>query len=248
VLSAVPTTTRARTALSTREIGLWAWSTVLATPLITLTAQLHHVAFPSLARLNEHHLDRYDEVVRTVARLQFLFASVAVGVLGGLALPMVRLVFDPRWLEATGAARAALLGVLPLALATLLAAALEARGRPYQRLRSMIMSSAGGLVAALFLAHAFGVTGAAVGVFIVVPLLDVLFLLRAAPVDLRRAIVDGVVLTSVTLGVASLAASRVDSLTDLFAAGSAIGLLGLGLIAVVDPKPVRRAWSLLRRR
>ena len=35
-------------------LGLWTWSTVLVTPLVTMVQNVHEIAFPTLARLHEH--------------------------------------------------------------------------------------------------------------------------------------------------------------------------------------------------
>jgi len=234
------------TQLDTAELGLWTWCTVLATPLISLAQNLHGVVFPSLSRLNEHHSGRHDEAVQTVARLQFLFVSVAVGLLCGLAVPTVRLVFDPVWLEGTGAARAALLGVLPLVLATLVAAALESRGRADLRLRSMLISSVVGVSAMVVLADRFGATGAAIGSYLLVPLVDVAILLRWTRVDLRRAVLNAIVLTGATFGVAFMLAAHVTDLGGLLEAAVVAGVVGVVLMPVVDRRSLQRAWRVLR--
>lgn len=234
------------TQLDTAQLGLWTWCTVLATPLISIAQNMHGVVFPSLSRLNEDHGGRHNEAVETVARLQFLFVSVAVGLLCGLALPVIRLVFDPRWLAGTGAARAALLGVLPLVLATLVAAALESRGRADLRLRSMVISCVVGVLALVVLADRFGATGAAVGSYLLVPLVDVAILLRWTRVDLRRAVLNLVVLTGGTFAVAFVLAARVTDLGGLLGAAVAAGVFGVVLMPVVDRPSLRRAWRVLR--
>jgi len=232
--------------LTTQELGLWTWSTVLATPLISLALEMHHVLFPSLARLHEHHKERHDEAVQVVARLQFLFVGLAVGLLCGLAAPTIRLVFAPKWLEASGAARVALIGVLPLILATLLAAALESRGRPDLRLRSMAVSSFLGVVAVYLLAHRFGTTGAAAGSYLIVPLLDALILLRWMRIDVRRACVNAFVVATGTFILAHFTARSLHNLVSLLTAAVTVGLLGMLLVLATDRQPIVKSWALLR--
>jgi lipopolysaccharide exporter len=236
------------TQLTTAELGLYTWCTVLATPLISLAHNLHGVAFPALSRLHEYHADRHAEAVAMIARLQFLFVSAAVGLLCGLTVPLIRYVFDEKWLGATDAARAALLGVLPLILAALLAASLESSGRPQLRLRAMAVSTAVGVVVALPMAAALGTTGAAVAIFLLVPLLDALLLLRMAQIDVRRACLNAVVVGSAAFVLATVLSRDVTGLSSLLLAGGAAGLLTLVLLPLVDWRSLRTGWSLVRGR
>lgn len=234
------------TRLDTRELGLWTWCTVLATPLISLAYSLQNVSFPSLSRLYEHHPDRGGDAVAVVARLQFLFISVAVGALGGLASPLIRYVFDEKWLAATSAARIALLGVLPLIMGTLLAASLQASGRPRLRLRAMVISSVLGVLAAVPLSERDGVTGAAIAIYLLVPLVDVLLMIKSVGVDVRRACLNALLVGGTALAVALSLANIADGVVRVVVALAAASIAGLATTPLVDQSSLRTGWSSLR--
>ena len=234
------------TQLSTSELGLWTWCTVLATPLIALTGALRGVTFPALSRLHEHHRSRHGEALAMVARLQFLFVSAVVGVLCGLTVPLVRHLFDERWLGAVDAVRAALLGVLPLVLAGLLAAGVESSGRPHLRLQAMLGGTVTGVLVAIPLSAYYGTTGAAISTFLVVPLVDAVLLLRVSPVDIRRAVIDAVLVGLGSFSLAILLAQQVDGLGSLLLVCCVTGVFGLALIPLVDSSSLRVGWRLVR--
>ena len=234
------------TQLTTSELGLWTWCTVLATPLIALAHALHGVTFPAFSRLHEHHRSKHAEALAMVARLQFLFVSAVVGVLCGLTVPMVRYLFDEQWLGAVDAVRAALLGVLPLILAALLAAGVESSGRPHLRLQAMTGSTIAGVVLALPLSAAYGTTGAATAIYLLVPLFDMLLLLRVAQVPVRRAFVDAVLVGAGSFVPAFLLAQRVDGLGSLVLVSAVTGVVGLALMPLVDSGSLRVGWSVVR--
>lgn len=228
------------------ELGLVSWCTILATPLIALGINLHTVTFPALSRLHEHHPERHAGGVSLVARTQLLCVSAVVGVLGGLATPLIAIVFDEKWLAATTAARWALLGVLPLLLAALLGAAVESTGRPQLRLRSMAGSCLVGLVVALPLAAVHGPSGAAFALYLLVPLVDAVCLAVVARVALGRAVLDAVVVGGVTGAAAAWAARSVDAGPELLLAVAGLGVLTLVLLPLVDLDSLRRGWRLVR--
>lgn len=234
------------TQLTTAELGLWTWCTVLATPLLALAANLQNIAFPALSRLHEHHVERHTEAVAMVARLQLLAVSAVVGVLCGLTVPLVDDLFDERWLGAVGASRAALLGVLPFLLAALLAATVQSTGHPELRLRAMGISTATGVVSAVPLAAAFGTTGAAVAIYLLVPLVDAVLLARWVGIGLCRAYVNAVVVGGGSFLVAAAVAPRIDGLPSLLMIGAAVGLVGVALVPLTDRRALRVGWGALR--
>ena len=234
--------------LTTGELGLWTWSTVLAAPLISFSVNLRSVVFSALSRLHEHHSDRHAEAVSLVARVQFLFVAAVVGSLCGMAEPLVRHLYDPKWLGAVGAVRAALIGVLATVLANLLAAGLESRGQPHLRLRATAVSAAVGVAAALPLSASFRTTGAAAATYLLVPLVDTLVLLYFARVGIRRALLNALVVGSGSFAVALALSRSVDGLVDLLTMSALAGALALFLTPLVDPGAMRMLWGLLRRR
>ena len=236
------------TQLSTAELGLWTWCTVLATPLLALAMNLQNLAFPALARLHEHHSAQHRAAVSLAARLQLLPVAVVVGTLCGLTVPVVQHVFDPRWLGAVDAARAALLAVVPFLLAALLAATAQSMGRPGLRLRAMALSTLVGVVCAVPLAARFGTTGAAVAIFTVVPLVDALLLLLWVRVPVRRAVLGAAAVGVGSFGVATLLAPYADRLVGLVAVGAVTGLVGLALCVALDLPALREGWRTVRAR
>lgn len=236
------------TQLTTAELGLFTWCTVLATPLISLSQNLHSVMFPALSRLHEFHGDRHGSAVAMVARLQFLFVSAVVGLLCGLTVPVVRYVFDEKWLGAVDAARAALIGVVPLVLAALLGAGLESSGRPRLRLQAMAVSATLAVLVALPMSAWFGTTGAAVSIFLLAPLLDAVLLVRSAAVRLRRAYLDAVAVGLASFTAATALATFVGGLVDLLVAAALSAALSLVLLPLVDRESLRTGWVMLRGR
>ena len=236
------------TALTTDELGLWTWCTVLATPLVSLAQNLQAVTFPSLSRLHEQGGDEHADAVNTAARLQFLFVPLAVGVLCALAGPVIHFLFDERWLRAEHAAQAALIGTLPLLLASLLAAGVDSSGRPGVRLQAMAVSSLVGVVAAVPLAHAYGVTGAAAALSILPPAVDALLLQRAARAAIRRACLNAVLVGGAGFLIAWMLRALVDGVWSLLLVAAAASLLSLALLPVVDRGPLLRGWAALRTR
>ena len=236
------------TALTTDELGLWTWCTVLATPLVSLAQNLQAVTFPSLSRLHEQGGDEHADAVNTAARLQFLFVPLAVGVLCALAGPVIHFLFDERWLRAEHAAQAALIGTLPLLLASLLAAGVDSSGRPGVRLQAMAVSSLVGVVAAVPLAKAYGVTGAAAALSILPPAVDALLLQRAARAAIWRACLNAVLVGGTGFLIAWMLRALVDGVWSLLLVAAAASLLSLALLPVVDRGPLLRGWAALRTR
>lgn len=234
------------TQLSTAELGLWTWCTVLATPLLGLATNLQNLAFPALSRLHEHHADRHDDAVSMVARLEFLPVAAAVGVLCGLTVPLVRYVFDDRWLGAVDAARAALLGVLPFLLAALLAASAQAAGRPGLRLRAMGLSTVLGVVAAIPLSARYGTTGAAVAIFFLVPFVDAVLLTWLLRADVRRAVAGAAVVGGLSFALAVVLAPYADGLVRLLVVSAVAGAAGLASMPLVDRTALRTGWRIVR--
>lgn len=233
--------------LNTEELGLWTWSTVLATPLVTLALSLHAVYFPSLSRLHEQHASRHVEAVGRVARLQMLFVSAAVGVLCGFAVPVIRFIYDEKWLPAVTATRISLLGVLPLMLATLLAASLESSGKARLRLRALAMSTFVGVLAAIPLSAGFGPAGAAAAVYLIVPLVDAVILLWTFRIALGRVLIDSLFVGGAAYLLALGLAAKAHSLAMMLALGAVAGLLSLAF-TLVDRQALAFGWVLLRRR
>jgi O-antigen/teichoic acid export membrane protein len=231
-----------------KTLGNWSWSTVLATPVIGLLYNVRDVGFPALSRLHEHHPDRHDEATVLVARLLALACGIAIGVLAGFTVPIINVVFDPVWLPATNAVRIAVIGVLPLALSSILATAVESSGQPAARLRCLGTASLISLIACIPLVREMGATGGALAVYLLIPTIDLILLERHARVPLVRALFNGLVVASASYAVCRVLATHVHNVAQLFGL-SLVGAAGAALLAAIaDPRAVPTVIGMLHGR
>jgi O-antigen/teichoic acid export membrane protein len=229
-------------------LGLWTWSTVLVTPLVTMVHNVHEIAFPTLARLHEHRRSRHADAVVLVARSLSLVIGAAVGILAGFATPIVRIVFDPRWLPAVGAVRLALFGGIAFSLTSLLAAAVQTIGRPGIRLRSYLVGAGVGLALLVPLVEVWGATGAALATSVVVQVVDLAILLVVSRVRLYRAFLNLAVVTPATFVWSLVLAARVDSFGGLLVAGIVAAVPAGLLVLLTDRRALLQSLSFLQHR
>jgi O-antigen/teichoic acid export membrane protein len=235
--------------LKAHGLGLWAWATVLATPLLSLLLVLQSVVLPSLAALRrERSAERADEATSLLLRVVLLLAAVGGGVLFGFAERIISEIFDPRWLGAVGAVRVTLIGVVPLSLATVLAAAVESRFRPVPRAIATAIAAATALALVVPLAHAYGVTGAALATALVMPLVDSAVLLFVAKIAVGRAMVNVAITFPAVIAISSAAASIGSGLITLVPTAAATAIVAIALAFVVDRAAVLQLWRAARRR
>jgi O-antigen/teichoic acid export membrane protein len=128
--------------LGARGIGLFAWCTILSTPIIGVLAAMHSVSVPTLARMRRDDGTRYDESVGVFMQTAAVTASVAAACLIGLASPTIRYVFGDRWLPATTAVQFCLFGMIPTAIGAVLASDANAR---LMRRTSLVAALIGGV-------------------------------------------------------------------------------------------------------
>jgi O-antigen/teichoic acid export membrane protein len=229
-------------------LGLWTWSTVLVTPLINMVGNVHEIGFPTLARLHEHHRERHGDAVALIARALALGIGATVGILAGFAPEIVHIVFSDRWLPAVGAVRAALFGGIAYGFSSLLSAAVQSMGRPVARLRSFLVAGAIGLVVLAPLVDAWGTTGGAVAIYLIVPAVDLLILVAVARAHLQRAFVNLAVVTTVSLLCSLALADHVETFKGLLLAGAAAGLVSGAVLVATDWRGLTRSVSFLRDR
>ena len=232
-------------ALSARELGLWAWSTIFAVPLVQAMLTIQSVLLPSLARLYGQYRAQFLEACERSARLIGLVAAAAVGGVFGLAPEIVAQVFGARWSGATGAVQVTLLGIVPLAILQFLSATLASRGQARVRLRCAFVAAGTTLAFMYPLIRLAGVTGAALASAVVGPTVDAVLLARHAEVPLRRAGFN-IFAALASIGSISLVLGRAaDTPVRLALACLVMTIMALALMWAVDRTVLRYAWSLL---
>jgi PST family polysaccharide transporter len=211
--------------LTARDIGLWGWATVLATPISAVVTIVSSVTLPGLARLRANDPAVVARAAQLMVRASVIVPAAGAGALLGFAGPLVALVFGRRWHPALSAAEVCLFGVVPATLSAFLAAVLESDQRAKARVVGILVAQLVGLAIVVPVAREFGVAGAAFVPFVAVPLIDVAVLGAMARLDFRRAALNGVVAFGATAAVTFLLARLATSLP----------LLGLCALAAVAP-------------
>jgi O-antigen/teichoic acid export membrane protein len=234
--------------LGARGIGLFAWCTILATPISGVLFSVHGVSTPTLARMRRDDGTRYEESVRVVTRTMASVSALCVGCLIGLTGPTIRYVFGDRWLPATGAVQFCLAGLIPTAILAALAS--DANAREMRR-ASAVSAAAGGaatLIALVPLSSLDGVAGASAADNCVGPIVAVAVFVWA----LRPPVID-ILLRTLRLLVPLLAVSFLTSRlvhTPLEFAGACVtaGIAGLVGVFLAEGELLKRLIRLLRTR
>lgn len=211
--------------LGASGLGFWAWSTVLATPILGLLGIVHTVGLPSFARLKEADPSRESEAIELVARISAILAAGAAGLLVGAAPVIVPLIFDERWIPAIGAVQVCVIGLIPSGFGFLLAAVLESRQRATVRFAAAGFAGAVAFALIFPFTEIWGITGAAVATAIVAPTLDALLLAAAARAALRRACLNAGIMFAVSYATTQTAGKSVSSV-----AGVLLLLVSSGLV------------------
>ncbi len=155
--------------LGVRGIGLFAWCTILATPLMGALLAVHSASAPTLARMRRNDGSRYEESVTIMTRAAGSLAAVGSGCLIGLVHPTIEYVFGARWLPATTAVQLCLAGTIPLAIMNALAADANARQMRRITLLAALAGGAASLITLVPLAAVAGVGGASIAAYCVGP-------------------------------------------------------------------------------
>lgn len=162
--------------LGARDVGFYAWSTILATPILTIIFTLEGVIAPSLARMLRDDGNQYGTATNVVLLTFAVLAATTFGTFIGLVPSIVRFIFGERWLPATGAVQMALAGVVPTSLVAGCASILASQDRPGGRLKSSIAAGIAALIFTAPLTLAAGVTGAAAVAYVISPIVEVIIL------------------------------------------------------------------------
>jgi O-antigen/teichoic acid export membrane protein len=233
------------TVFGQHRLGLWAWATILAAPVVAITSIIQSVLAPTLARLHGQYREQFAIASDRAARLIALIAAGAAAALVGLAPQIVRQVFGARWVGATGAVQVALVGIIPMAFMQFLSAVVVVRERAPARFRCAIIATVVTLAVLYPLLRVAGVTGAALASEFIFPVVDCLLLARYAEAPLSRAAAN-VVGVAIVTGAISVALNQFATTPWTLAVMSiATGLATLGVVWTMDRTTLVYAWSLL---
>jgi len=232
--------------LGARGIGLFAWCTILATPVLAGLSSVHQVAAPTLARMRRDDGRRYDESVGVLMRTLVAIAAVAAGCLIGVTSPTIRFVFAERWLPATSAVQICLAGVMVTAIQAVLVSDANAR----QMRRTTLVSSIAGAVATLAalwpLAAAGGVGGAAVAAYLIGPAVAVGVFVWATRPPIAKPVWTAIRLFVPLLALSFGLGHFIHTPVELAASCALIAAAGAGLAYVVEGRLAMRILRLLR--
>lgn len=203
--------------LGTQGVGYWGWSTVLATPIMTIVLIVSGITLPSLARLRRAEPASVERASKLMVRASIVIPAAGAGLLFGFAHPLIDVLFGNRWGPATSAARLNLIGIVPLTLGYFLAAVLESEQRARERLVAVLVATVAGLVMVAGLGTDFGLAGATFTTAVAAPAIDVAILGWMAKLDYRRAALNSFVLFGSSGAVAWCLAGMVDNVGTLLA-------------------------------
>ncbi len=232
--------------LGAKGVGFFAWSTILATPIITIVFTLERVIYPSLARMLRDDGQRYSQATGVVLLTFATLAASAAAAFIGLVPSVVRFIFASRWLPATGAVQMSLIGVVPLALAAGCGAVVNSQDRPGNRLKASLAAAGTALVLTVPLTLAAGVTGAAAVAYVISPAVEFLVLASQAGARLGH-LGWRIVRIGVPLGTLSLLLGHLTTSRATFAAAIVLACLAaLAVLAATERQLVRSLWRQLR--
>jgi teichuronic acid exporter len=231
--------------LTSRDVGLWAWSTVLATPLLALMQLVQSVSFPTFSRVRADGR-AVDDAAELVGRIAALASALAAGVLAGFASDIVPLVFGERWAEATRAVQIALVGLVALSLGFVLSSVIDSDQRPLVRTRAAVAGCFATLVTIVPLTAAFGLSGAAAATALIGPVVDTVLLARAARIRLTRALLNAAAVLGVSLAAAGAVSQVVTDVPELLLLGAATAVGCAAFACACDLTVVRAFLTRLR--
>jgi O-antigen/teichoic acid export membrane protein len=233
--------------LGARGVGYLAWSTILATPIITTILTLQNIVYPSLARMLRDDGSQYGEATNVVLLTFATLAATATGALIGLVPPIIHLIFGDRWLPAVGAVRMALLGVVPTSLVAGCASVLYSQNKPQQRLRACFAAAGTGLILTAPLTLAAGVTGAAAVQYVIAPIAEVLVLAPAAGARLPF-LAMRIARIAVPLGALSLVLGHLSTSRAMLALAFVVTALAVSVVlAATERDLLLSVWRKVRR-
>jgi O-antigen/teichoic acid export membrane protein len=227
------------TVLDARNLGYWAWATVLATPIAAYVGVISSVALPSLARLRQADPPSVERATVLAMRGSVLVPAVGAGMLFGFSDPIVHLVYGTTWDPALAAVKVDLFGVVPFTFAFFLGAVLASDQRPVRRLVAFTVGLLVGVPGVLILGTLDGPTGASIATAILVPLADAIVLWRLADVRVTRAFTNGVGAFAVAGLISWSLAHFATSVQALVFLGTASAPVAVAVVWVTDRTAAR---------
>jgi O-antigen/teichoic acid export membrane protein len=232
--------------LGTRDLGFVAWSTILATPFLSLIYALSPVIAPSLARMLREDGSRYGDASMTVLLTLAVLSAAGAGAVIGLVPSIVRFVFGARWLPARDAVELCLLGILPTSLVVGCSSIIGSRNQPGKTVRASLAGGAAAVLVTVPASLLAGVTGAAAAAYVGAPLIELAVLARLGRLPLRAISLRGARLL-IPLAAASFEVGRrIDSPAGL-AEGAAVMAAGtVLLLGLFERELIRSLWRRVR--
>ena len=232
--------------LGTRDLGFVTWSTILATPFLSLIFALQPVIAPSLARMLRDDGSRYADASMTVLMTLVVLSAAGAGAVIGLVPPIVRFVFAARWLPAKEAVELCLLGIIPSSLVVGCASIVSSRNQPGKTVRASLVGGATAVAVTVPAALLAGVPGAAAAVYVVAPLIELSVLAWLGDIRLGAVALRGARLL-LPLGVASLEVGRrVNSPVALVEGAAVMGVAAILLLSLFERQLIRSLWRRVR--
>jgi PST family polysaccharide transporter len=234
--------------LGAHGLGLYAWCTILATPVIGALTAVHSVSAPTLARMRRDDGTRYEESVELTTRTLAVIAAIAAGCLIGVASPTIRFIFGERWLPATAAVQFCLAGTIPTAILNVLAADANAKMMRRATLVAAVIGGSAILATIWPLIKIDGVAGAALAYFCIGPVVSIAVFVYAL-----RTRIAGTVFRALRLFVPLLALSLAlgrlaHTPAEFVVICAVVGIAGLAAGYVGEGQLFRRIVRILRLR
>ena len=233
--------------LGTRDLGFVTWSTILATPFLSLIFALQPVIAPSLARMLRDDGSRYADASMTVLTEPLVVLSAtSAGAVIGLVPATVRFVFAARWLPATEAVELCLLGIIPASLVVGCASIVSSRNEPGKIVRASLVGGATAVAVTVPAALLAGVPGAAAAVYVVAPLIELSVLAWLGDIRLGAVALRGARLL-LPLAVASLEVGRrINSPVALVEGAVVMAVAAILLLSLFERQLIRSLWRRVR--
>jgi O-antigen/teichoic acid export membrane protein len=232
--------------LGTRDFGFVTWSTILATPFLSLVFALQPVIAPSLARMLRDDGSRYGDASMTVLLTLAVLSATGAGAVIGLVPATVRFVFAARWLPAKEAVQLCLLGIIPTSLVVGCASIISSRNQPGKAVRASIVGAATAVAVTVPAALLAGVPGAAAAVYVVAPVIELSVLAWLGGIRLGAVVLRAARLL-LPLGVASLELGRhINSPVALIEGAAVMGAAAILLLSICERKLIRSLWRRVR--
>jgi PST family polysaccharide transporter len=232
--------------LGARAFGLFAWCTILATPVSGALGAVRAVAAPTLAKMRRDDGKRYDESMSVVMRMMATTAAFSAACLIGLAQPTIHYVFGDRWLGATTAVQFCLAGTIATAMLTVWTSDANARQLRYLMFAAAVAGAVATLATIWPLSAVGGVGGASAATYCVGPIAAATVMAWAAPATAVGPLLAAMRLFLPLLGLSVVLGRLVHTPAEFVAACILTGLAGLTAFYFAEGELCRRILRVMR--